>query len=105
MVEHHEDHRDAQEDQHDTHRLIGVPGNEKIFRSDQVRSGQFSSVQVRSGQVRSNKTSSPLLEIGQETKLDNTLSIWLGIQFRQRYTHKKERKLKQIVNIFGLAGP
>ena len=38
MVEHHEDHRDAQEDQHDTHNPIGVPGNEKIFRSGQVRS-------------------------------------------------------------------
>ena len=37
--------------------------------------------------------------------IDHTLSIWLGIQFRQCYTHKKERKLIKIVNIFGLAGP
>ena len=53
VVQHQEDHRDAQEDQHDTHRLIGVPGNEKIFRSDQVRSGQVRSGQFSSGQVRS----------------------------------------------------
>ena len=37
MVQHQEDQRDAQEDQHDTHRPLGVPGNEK--NSGQIRSG------------------------------------------------------------------
>jgi hypothetical protein len=37
--------------------------------------------------------------------LNHTLSIWLGIQFRQRYGQIKDRKQTKVVNIFGLAGP
>ena len=37
------------------------------------------------------------------TVLYQTLSIWLGIQFRQRYGQIKDRRPKNIWNIFGLA--
>ena len=37
--------------------------------------------------------------------VDHTLSIWLRIHFRQRYTHKKEIKIRIFLNIFCLAGP
>ena len=36
--------------------------------------------------------------------LYHTQSIWLGIQFRQRYTHEKESKLKKNKKN-GFAGP
>ena len=49
VVQHQEDHRDTQEDQHDTHRPRGVPGNKKMFRSSLVMSGQVRSDQIGSG--------------------------------------------------------
>ena len=35
--------------------------------------------------------------------INQTLSIWLGIQFRQRYGQIKDRRLNIFLNIFGLA--
>ena len=40
-----------------------------------------------------------------QLNLDQTLSIWLGIQFRQRYTQIKDRRPQFFLNIFGLAWP
>ena len=38
-----------------------------------------------------------------EGNIYQTLSILLGIQFRQRYGQMKDRKTKLLMNIFGLA--